>query len=105
MARKVVRNGKVLISEEYVDSLSGTGSEIINKLKEWSRIFEVDLSDFDYFDNGDYAIISSWRPLTEQELEAERVKQEKSRLRSETRKQTLETKERKEYERLKKKYG
>lgn len=105
MARKVVRNGKVLISEEYVDPLSGTGSEIVEKLQEWSRIFEVGLSDFDYFDNGDYASITYWRPLTEKEMEAERVKKEKTRIGSEKLKETKEAKERAEYERLKKKYG
>lgn len=103
--RKIVKNGKVFIEDQYFDRLEGTGAEIVELLKSWSDEHGVGLSDFTIVSDYDYTYVQYWRDVTPEEKEAERVAKEKRAARSKKLKESKEASERAELARLQKKYG
>lgn len=103
--KKIVKNGRVYVEDNYVASLEGTYDEIVEQLHNWSKEFNVPLHDIEYYAYGEYATVCYWRDLTEAELKKEEEKARKTRERSKKLKETKEANERKELARLQKKYG
>lgn len=101
------KNGRILVTDIYVDSLDGTLEDVVAQYEGWSLEYGVPLHDITYrmADYNEYGYIEYWRDKTEQELEAEKEKARKTRERSKKLKEAKEASERKEYERLSKKFG
>jgi hypothetical protein len=103
--RKIVKNGRVFVEDNYVISLEGTYNEIIAQLESWSKEFNIPLHDIEYSSYGEYSTVSYWRDMTDAELKKEAEKKAKTAARSKKLKETKEAKERAELLRLQKKYG
>jgi len=103
----IIKNGRVLVTDIYVETLDGTLEDVISQYKKWSEQCGVPVQDIYYrmYDYNEYAYIEYWRDETEEEKKARAEAARKKRERNKKKKEAKEAWEKKEFDRLMKKYG
>jgi hypothetical protein len=108
MDKKIIGD-RMQVTDPYAFSTIGTLEDLVDDIRRWSEQIGLDLKDIDYeldaWDGVSDVLLTYTRPLTEKELEREKARKAKLAARRKADKEKKEAAERKEYERLKKKFG